>query len=235
MRVGALTVEIVRGPIGNLHLGVYPPNGRVRVAAPPSVSDEAIRLAVISRLAWINRQRARFADQARQSARDYVSGESHYFLGRRYRLRLIEGARAGAVIVRGAHRLELHVRTGADRDTRERVFLDWERRELRARAAPLLTSWARKLDVPVPALGIKRMKTKWGACNIEARRVWLNLELIKKPPECLDYIIVHELAHLMERRHDERFVAIIDSALPNWRLAKAELNAAPLADEVWRG
>jgi len=234
LRVGGLTVEIVRGPIRNLHLGVYPPNGRVRVAAPPSVSDEAIRLAVISRLAWINRQRERFAVQARQSAREYVSGESHYFLGRRYRLRLIEGARGGAVIVRGVHRLELHVRAGADRDARERVFLTWYRRELRSRAEPLVASWAERLDVPVPTLGVKRMKTKWGACNIDARRIWLNLELIKKPPECLEYIIVHELAHLMERRHNERFAGIVEAALPNWRQAKSELNAAPLAHEVWR-
>jgi hypothetical protein len=234
MTVGDLRVEIVRKPIKNLHLGVYPPTGRVRVAAPPSVSDDAVRLAVVTRLAWIHRQQARFRTQARQSERDYVSGESHYFLGRRYRIRVIDGAIAGHVFIPNAHRIELHVRPGSDHATRERVFLAWCRRELRARAEPMLRMWAVELGVESPVLGIKRMKTKWGACNASDRRVWLNLELIKKPPQCLEYVIVHELAHLTERRHNERFTAVLDNALPTWRLAKQELNASPLADERWK-
>ncbi len=231
--VGGLDVDVVRKPIKNLHLGVYPPHGRVRVAAPLAVSDDAVRLAVVTRMGWIKRQQAKFAAQPRQSERTYISGESHFFLGQRYRLNLIEGARAGQVRVRNSRSLDLLVRTGSDVTIRERVFLDWYREELRSRIAPLITKWASVMDIPEPAWGIKRMKTKWGTCNIEARRIWLNLELTKKPPQCLEYVIVHELTHFFERRHSEYFVGLLDSRLPNWRIARDELNSQPLAHEEW--
>ncbi len=231
--VGGLRVDVVRKPIKNLHLGVYPPHGRVRVAAPLVLSDEAVRLAVVVRMAWIKRQRAKFEAQSRQSARSYVSGESHYFLGRRYRLNLIEGARAGRVSVRNGGSLDLRVRSDTDQSVRERVFLSWYRQELRKRAAALIEKWALAMEVPPPAWGIKRMKTKWGTCNIEERRIWLNLELIKKPPLCIEYIVVHELVHLFERNHSDRFVALMDRMLPQWRLVRDELNAEPLSHEDW--
>ena len=231
--VGGLRVDVVRKPIKNLHLGVYPPHGRVRVAAPLNVSDEAVRLAVVTRMGWIKRQRAKFEAQPRQSARTYVSGESHFFLGKRYRLTLSDGARAGRVRVRNSHTLELQVRAGSDQAARERVFLGWYRQELRSRATPLIEKWAASMNIPIPAWGIKRMKTKWGTCNIKARRIWLNLELIKKPPQCLDYVIVHELAHFFERNHTDRFVALMDRLLPHWRLLRDELSAEPLSHEDW--
>lgn len=231
--VGGLRVDVVRKPIKNLHLGVYPPHGRIRVAAPLTVSDDAVRLAVVTRMGWIKRQRAKFDAQPRQSERAYVSGESHYFLGQRYRLNLIEGARAGHVHVRNSRSLDLHVRNGSDFVVRERVFLAWHREELRNRLAPLIDKWTAAMEIPVPAWGIKRMKTKWGTCNIEARRVWLNLELIKKPPQCLEYIVVHELAHFFERNHSDRFVAFMDRLLPHWRSLRDELNAEPLSHEDW--
>ena len=231
--VGGLRVDVVRKPIKNLHLGVYPPNGRVRVAAPLGVSEEAVRLAVVTRMAWIKRQKARFNEQPRQSDRAYVSGESHYFFGQRYRLNLIEGARAGRVQIRNNRTLDLHVRSNTDRVVRERVFLGWYRRELRDRTAPLMESWADAFGIPVPKWGIKRMKTKWGSCNIEARRVWLNLELAKKPLRCLEYVIVHELTHFFERNHSDRFVELMDRMLPQWRVIRDELNAEALGHEVW--
>ncbi len=231
--VGGLRVDVVRKPIKNLHLGVYPPHGRVRVAAPVAVSDDAVRLAVVTRMGWIKRQRAKFDAQPRQSERAYVSGESHFYLGQRYRLNLIEGARAGHVHVRNSRNLDLHVRDGSDPIVRERVFLAWYRHELRKRAAPLVDKWATAMEILVPAWGLKRMKTKWGTCNIEARRIWLNLELIKKPPHCLEYIVVHELTHFFERNHSERFVSLMDAAMPNWRTVRDELNAQPLANEEW--
>lgn len=233
--VGELRVDVVRKPIKNLHLGVYPPHGRVRVAAPLAVSDEAVRLAVVTRMGWIKRQRAKFAAQPRQTERAFVSGESHYFLGQRYRLNLIEGARAGQVHVRNSRGLDLHVRKGSDAAVRERVFLAWYRDELRNRAVPLIAKWAYAMEMAEPAWGIKRMKTKWGTCNIEARRIWLNLELIKKPPQCLEYIIVHEMAHFFERNHSDRFVALMDRMLPQWRVVREELNAEPLSHEDWDG
>tara|TARA_R110002074_G_scaffold234473_1_gene406301 strand:- start:243 stop:971 length:729 start_codon:yes stop_codon:yes gene_type:complete len=231
--VGGLRVDVVRKPIKNLHLGVYPPHGRVRVAAPLTVSDEAVRLAVVTRMGWIKRQRVKFEMQSRQSERSYVSGESHYFLGQRYRLALIEGARAGHVHVRNSRSLELHVRAGSNRAVRERVFLAWYRNELRHRAAPLVEKWAAEMQIPLPACGIKRMKTKWGTCNIEAQRIWLNLELVKKPTQCLEYIVVHEMTHFSERQHSDRFVALMDRMLPQWRLIRDELNAEPLSHEDW--
>jgi predicted metal-dependent hydrolase len=231
--VGGLRVDIVRKPIKNLHLGVYPPHGRVRVAAPLAVSTEAVRLAVVTRMGWIKCQRAKFDSQSRQSERAYVSGESHYYLGQRYRLRLIEGAPAGRVHIRNSRSLELHVRRDSDCDVRERVLLSWYRRELRTRAIPIIEKWAGAMKIAVPLCGIKRMKTKWGTCSIDARRIWLNLEIIKKPPQCIEYIVAHELTHFLERNHSDRFVALMDRQLPQWRLIRDELNAEPLAHEQW--
>ena len=231
--VSGLRVAVVRKKIKNLHLGVYPPQGRVRVAAPLSVSNEAIQLAVVNRLAWIKRQRARFEAQPRQTERSFVSGETHFYLGKRYRLNLIEGARAGSVHIRNSRTIDLSVRTGSDENIRERVFHKWYREQLRSYAAPMIEKWAASMDLPLPEWGIKRMKTKWGSCNIEARRIWLNLELIKKPPQSLEYIIVHELMHFFERKHSDRFIELMDKALPNWRIIRDELNAEPLAHESW--
>jgi predicted metal-dependent hydrolase len=231
--VGGLDVEVVRKPIKNLHLGVYPPNGRIRVAAPVGVSDEAVRLAVVTRMGWIKRQQSKFVTQPRQTERSYVSGESHFFFGQRYRLNVIYGAPAGRVCVRNSRTLDMNVRTGSETATRERVFLNWYRSEMRTRAAPLIAAWAEAFEIDPPQWGIKKMKTKWGTCNIEAHRVWLNLELVKKPPQCLEYVIVHELAHFFERNHSDRFVALLDQKMPQWRLIRDELNAAPLAHEEW--
>lgn len=231
--VGGLDVEVVRKPIKNLHLGVYPPDGRIRVAAPVGISDEAVRLAVVTRMGWIKRQQSKFDNQPRQSERSYVSGESHFFFGQRYRLNVIDGAPAGRVCVRNSRTLDMYVRTGSEAATRERVFLEWYRRELRSSAAPLVAAWAEAFGIDPPKWGIKRMKTKWGSCNIEAKRVCLNLELVKKPPQCLQYVIVHELCHFFERNHSDRFVTFLDQKLPQWRLIRDELNAAPLANEDW--
>ena len=231
--VGWLHVDVVRKPIKNLHLGVYPPNGRVRVAAPLGVSDEAVRLAVVMRMGWIKRQQAKFDAQTRQSERSYVSGESHFLFGQRYRLNVIDGAPAGRVQKRNSKILDLYIRSGSDQKIRERVFQDWYRRELRTHAAPLMATWTDAFGIDLPQWGIRRMKTKWGTCHIGARRIWLNLELVKKPPNCLEYVIVHELAHFFERNHSDRFVALLDQKLPQWRLIRDELNAAPLAHEDW--
>jgi predicted metal-dependent hydrolase len=231
--VGGLQVNIVRKAIKNLHLGVYPPQGRVRVAAPLKVSDDAVRLAVIGKLGWIKRQKERFEGQTRQSKREMVSGESHYFLGRRYRLCVTEANGPSQVVPRNNTTLELRVRPGTTADQRECVLRRWYRERLRQRVPPLLAKWEALLGVKAAAWGIKKMKTKWGACNAEARRIWLNLELAKKPVQCLEYLIVHELTHLIERRHNDRFVALMDQHLPNWRLHRDRLNAAPLAHDTW--
>ena len=229
-----IPVEVVRKDIKNLHLGVYPPAGRVRVAAPLWLDDEAIRLAVVSRLAWVRRQRAGFARQERQSEREFVSGESHYFAGRRYRLDVVERDAPPSARVKNNSWLELSVRPGADLQTREAVLHRWYRRRLRDEVPRLVARWEPKFGVPVAEVRIRRMKTRWGSCNPDARRIWLNLELAKKQPSCLEYVFVHEMAHLIERHHNERFHALMDQHLPQWRIRRAELDRAPLAHEDWK-
>lgn len=231
--VSGVTVEVVRKAIKNLHLGVYPPNGRVRVAAPLRVNDNAVRLAVIGKLGWIKRQQARFQAQPRQSEREMVSGETHYFLGQRYRLRVIPRDGAGQIIIRRRGIMELHVRPQTDARQRERILQGWYRQQLRGLIPPLLEKWQAAVGVEIADWGIKKMKTKWGSCNVEAGRIWLNLELAKKPAACLEYIVVHEMVHLLERCHSERFTELMDSFLPKWRLHREELNRAPLAHETW--
>jgi predicted metal-dependent hydrolase len=231
--VSGIAVEVVRKDIKNLHLGVYPPMGRVRVAAPLVVNDEAVRLAVIDKLGWIKRQRAKFAKQPRQSEREMVNGESHYFLGRRYRLRVHEVDAPARVALRGVASMDLFVRPGSSVERREAVLQDWHRASLRSVITDLLVYWQPKLGLQAADWGIKKMKTKWGSCNVSARRIWLNLELAKKPVQCLEYIVVHELVHLLERNHTERFTALMDMHLPDWRTRREVLNSSPLGHEAW--
>ncbi len=209
----------------------YPPNGRVRVAAPLVVNDEAVRLAVIDKLGWIRRQKAKFADQPRQSQREMVNGESHYFLGQRYRLRVHEYDAPARVAVRGVASLDLFVRPGTSSEQREAVLLRWHREQLKALIPHLLEQWQPILGVLVADWGIKKMKTRWGSCNPAARRIWLNLELAKKPVQCLEYIVVHELVHLLERNHNDRFTALLDKHLPQWPQYREMLSRSTLGHE----
>ncbi|MCZ7538802.1 MAG: M48 family metallopeptidase [Anaerolineae bacterium] len=231
--VNDLVVDVVRKDIKNLHVAVYPPHGRVRVAAPLRVDDEAVRLAVISRLSWIKRQQAKFRNQERQSTRQYVSGESHYFQGRRYLLSVVYQDEPPKVLFRSGTKMELIVRPESDAAQRERVLLSWYRQYLKEAIPPLIDKWEPIIDVNIAEFGVRQMKTKWGSCNAEARRIWVNLELAKKPFRCLEYIVVHEMVHLLERHHNDRFTGLMDRFLPNWRLLREELNREPLAHENW--
>lgn len=232
-QVRGIKVEVVRKDIKNLHLGVYPPMGRVRVAVPLVISNEAVRLAVIDKLGWIKRQKAKFVQQPRQSQREMVNGESHYFLGRRYRLRVHEGDAPARVALRGIASLDLFVRPGSSPAQKEEILHQWYRQQLKLRVPPLLEKWQPILDVHANHWGVKKMKTKWGSCNTTAKRLWLNLELAKKPEMCLEYIVVHELVHLLERRHSERFTALMNKFLPNWQVCRETLNSGVLGHEVW--
>ena len=231
--VSGIEVQVVRKAIRNLHLGVYPPNGRVRVAAPYRVSDEAVRLAIVTRLGWIKRQQAKFAAQPRQTKREIVSGESHYFMGARYRLNVIEHDGAPKVAADRNKTLTLQVRKGSTVEQRKEVLNQWYRKELKALIPALLEQWQPLMGVHVNEWGVKRMKTRWGTCNPRAKRIWLNLELAKKPPACLEYIVIHELAHMIEKSHGDRFIALMDKHLPQWRVRQQELKEAPLAHEAW--
>jgi predicted metal-dependent hydrolase len=226
--VDGLVVEVVRKKIKNLHLTVYPPDGRVRVSAPLRANDEAVRLMVTSRLAWIRRHQARLAAQERPPPPQYVSGESHLYLGDRYVLNVMEHDGRQGVVCHDT-RLDLFVRRGSDAGQRERVLQAWYRRQLKAAVPPLINKWEAILGVKVAEWRVKRMKTRWGSCNPKARRIWLNLELAKRPPRCLEYIVVHEMVHLLVRKHDRKFVAHMDRVLPQWRQVRDELTQAPLA------
>jgi hypothetical protein len=231
--VNDIVVDVHRKDIKNLHLGVYPPDGWVRVAAPLNIDDDAVRLFVISKLGWIKKRQREFQNQPRQSKREYVSGESHYFLGDRYLLNVIYRNGPPELSIRNKTHIDLFVREGSDYEYRKRMMTEWYRSELKTLAEPLVEKWRTEIDVSLSHWGIRLMKTKWGSCNIERARILLNLELAKKPQHCLEYIIVHELVHLIERHHNDRFVALMDKFMPQWRLYRDELNALPLKYEHW--
>jgi predicted metal-dependent hydrolase len=234
LRVGELRVSLVRKAIKNLHLGVYPPDGRVRVAAPLAVSDAAVHAAVVGRLAWIKRQQKAFLRQPRETAREMVSGESHYYRGRRYRLRVEKADGRPSVEARDKMVLLMRVRPRATASDRERVLYAWYRDRMREAVDKLLPKWQRRCGVETRFVGIRRMKTKWGSCSASTGRIWLNVELIKKPPSSLEYVMVHELVHLLERSHGGRFVKFMDEFIPNWRSRRSELIEWPLRHEAWR-
>ncbi|SDX70850.1 M48 family metallopeptidase [Nitrosomonas halophila] len=232
LEIGPITMQLHRKAIKNLHISVLPPDGRVRVSAPESMTETAIRMAVISRLPWIKKQQSDFAKQPRQSDREMVSGECHYLWGKRYRLNVVE--RSGRHEVRvGRGKIHLYVNPGTSLENKALVLSAYCRVGLKARIVSLLEYWQSKMGVEAASWGVKKMKTKWGSCNTEAKRIWLNLELAKKPPECLEYILVHELVHLLERKHSERFKAYMDKFLPDWKERRNLLNRMPLAHNHW--
>jgi len=232
LSVGGIDVDVIYKDIKHLHIGVYPPLGRVRVAAPRRLEEDHIRLAVIERLAWIRRQQSQLQAVSRQSAREMVTGESHYVWGVRRRLRVIERPGRSHVELDG-ERLLLYVPANTDTARRQRLLRDWQRAQLRAAIPPLLERWEPMIEQSVERWTVRRMKTRWGSCNREARRISFNLELCTKHPECLEYVVVHELVHLLVRGHGAPFIRLMDRFLPDWRRRRAALNNAPLADERW--
>jgi predicted metal-dependent hydrolase len=231
--VGGIYVQIVRKDIKNLHLGVHPPEGHVRVAVPMHVTDERIRLAIIDKLSWIKKQQAEFLAQPRQSAREMVTGECHYFFGKSYRLEVVEQVGKHKVEQVSGNKILLTVSENTSTESRLKLINEWYREQLKQVIPKLIDQWQTKIGVVADDWGVKKMKTKWGSCNIEAKRIWLNLDLAKKPPECLEYIIVHELVHLLERNHNSRFVAYMDEFMPKWRLNRETLNKSPLSHDEW--
>lgn len=230
--VSGIGVDVVYKDIKNLHIGIYPPAGRVRVAAPERLGDEAVRLAVIQRLPWIRERIKQFRYAERQSEREMVTGESHYLWGDRLRLEVIEVVGRPSVTVRGS-RLRLSVPPGTPAVRRQQLLDAWYRTLLKAAIPALIEKWEPIVDRTVQGWTVRRMKTKWGSSNPHSGRLSINLELAKKHPSCLEYVIVHEMTHLHERTHNEHFIALLDEYLPNWRALRDELNRAPLAHEEW--
>lgn len=230
--VANIKIDVVKKDIKNLHLAVYPPTGRVRIAAPVQTNDEAIRLFAVSKLGWIKRHQRIFVSQDRETAREFVSGESHYFNGKRYLLKVIEQDAKPRVEVQHK-KIELYVRTNSTTRQRATVLNEWFREQVKKQIPELIAKWENTMQVKVNDWGVKQMKTKWGTCNIESKRVWLNLELAKKPSRCLEYILVHEMVHLLERHHNDNFLSYMDKFLPQWRNQKKELNSLPVSHSDW--
>lgn len=231
--VAGIVIDLIRKDIKNIHLAVYPPSGRVRIAAPEQMDADAIRLFAISKIPWIKKHQRKFAEQHREAPREYVNGESHYFRGRRYLLNIIEHNGNIKVVIRNRKYMDLYVKYDATKDQKERALWEWHRRELKSIVPDLVAKWEHIIGVRCSGCGIKHMRTKWGTCNTSAKRIWLNLELAKKPMVCLEYIIVHELVHLHERNHSDRFVSLMDRFMPNWRMHREVLNSLPVSHGEW--
>ena len=231
--VSDIQIDVFRKDIKNMHLSVHPPTGRVRVSAPIKMNDESIRLFIISKLSWIKKHQSGFKAQQRQTEREFVSGESHYFQGNRYLLNVIYSDSPVKIHIRNKKIMDLYVPKDSNQEYREKVMTAWYRVQIKKEILPMVEKWEEIIGEKVFEYRVRKMKTMWGSCNSNARRIWLNLELIKKPKHCLEYIIVHEMVHLIERHHNGNFVSLMDGYMPNWRLYKDELNKFPLSHAEW--
>lgn len=212
-----IVIDVVRKNIKHLYLTIDPEEGRPRISSPLRVSDGEVCVFAESKLAWIKTHREKINSTNSRTRMQYVSGEYHALFGQRYLLSLKRAQSASKVILRDSSILELHVRNPSNVVQRQRVLSEWYRGILKDRIPSLIAKWQPIMGVSVNHWGVKRMKTRWGSCNIGAGRIWVNLELAKKPEPCLQYIVVHEMVHLLERKHGKRFKQYMDSFLPQWR------------------
>lgn len=233
LQLGDLDVNVVIKDIKNIHLSVHPPSGRVTIAAPQRMEMEAIRLFAISKLEWIKNQQRKLTDQERETPRDYLERESHYVWGKRYLLRVEETNRRPSVELQHSY-LVLQVRPGSDESKRHQIIEDWYREQVKTETAKLIAKWEPEIGVEINDYYVRRMKTRWGSCNSLAGTIWLNTDLAKKPLECLEYIVVHEMVHILERTHNERFQAHMRRFMPDWSHRRQLLNTLPLRHVGWR-
>ena len=232
IQLGDLKIAVTQKPVKNVHLSVHPPAGRVTLVAPSGTRMEVARAFAISKLGWIRDQQTKMLAQARESPRKFIERESHYFWGRRYLLTLQEADAKPSVKI-DHRRILLTVRPGTSTARRDDIMQEWLRLQMHSAIPGLIKKWERKIGVAVSAYYLQRMKTKWGGCNPRARTIRLNTELAKKPRDLLEYVVVHEMVHLLEPRHSERFLVLLDKHYPSWREARAELNELPLGHQNW--
>ena len=232
IKLGEIVVDVELKDIKNVHLSVYPPKGRVRIAAPRRMTMDTIRIYAISKLSWIKKQQLKFKAQVREAPREFLTKEGHYYLGSRYLLKVAVHDAPPEISIK--HKtIEMRVRPAASKEKRQVLMDEWYRAQLKELLPPVIAKWEKRMGVQLNEFAIKKMKTKWGTCNREARRIWLNLELAKKPFACIEYIVVHEMVHLLERNHNDRFVAFMDRFLPEWKELKKELNKLPVSHREW--
>jgi len=230
--IGDIHVDVIKKKIKNVHLSVLPPLGNVRISAPDHMDLETIRIFAISKLGWIKKQQQKLRSQDREAPREFIQRESHYYLGKRYLLQVNE-RNTPPNVVQHHDTLEMVIRPQSGPDKRHEVMADFYRQRLKEIVPECIKRWEQILNVNVQEFGIRKMKTRWGTCNAQAKRIWLNLELAKKPKECIEYIVVHEMMHLLERHHNKTFAALMNHHFPKWKFYKEELNRSPLAHEEW--
>jgi len=230
--LGDFSADVVRKNIKNVHLSVYPPYGRVRISAPLFMDLDTIRVFAITKLAWIKSQQQKMLAQERETPREYLDRESHYVWGKRYLLKVVEKDAAPAIELKH-NELVMQLRPGTDEVQRQEILDAWYRAQIRAATPAMLTKWEPLMGVQARKVFVQHMKTRWGSCNPASRSIRLNTDLAKKPPECLEYIIVHELAHLIEPTHNARFIALMELFMPKWQHLKEELNRLPVRHEEW--
>jgi predicted metal-dependent hydrolase len=232
INLGGIPVEVVKKDIKNVHLSVYPPTGKVRISAPLRMNLDTIRVFAISKLGWIRQQQTKIQDQEREPPREYLDRESHYVWGKRYLLKVIEKHAAPAVELRHSQ-LVLQVRPATGEEKKQAILDEWYRAQLKAAVPPLITKWEPLMHVRVERFFVQRMKTKWGSCSAASAGIRLNTDLARKPRECLEYIVVHEMIHLLEPTHNSRFVAFMDMFMPTWRSHRQALNRLPVRHQSW--
>lgn len=233
IELGDIYLEVIQKDIKNVHLSVHPPRGRVTIAAPLSMDLETIRLFSIAKLSWIRKQQTKLINQKREAIREYVTRESHYYLGQRYLLKVIEEKATPKIILKHSS-IELHVRPNSSRDQKKSLLFRWYKKQLKETVAPLITKFEKTMKVEVKRVSVRNMKTMWGNCHVENGIIVLNTELAKKSIESIEYIVVHEMTHLLERNHNNKFIAHLDKFLPKWKHLRGELNRSALGHVDWR-
>ncbi|MEK0425367.1 MAG: hypothetical protein RJB11_1458 [Planctomycetota bacterium] len=232
IKLGEIEAEVTFKAIKNVHLSVHPPHGRVRIAAPYRMKLDTVRVFAISKIGWIKQQQRKLAAQERETSRDYVNRESHYLWGKRLLLSIVEKKQSPSVAIR-VSKMILTVRPGADRNQKQEILERWYREQLRLEVPKLIARWEKHLGVTVERFFIQKMKTRWGSCNPATASIRLNTDLVKKPAQCLEYIVVHEMMHLLEPTHNARFVALMDRYMPQWQEHRQLLNRLPVRHEDW--
>jgi hypothetical protein len=223
-----IQIEVVRKDIKNMHLAVYPPTGRIRLAAPYKTDSEVMRLFAISKIGWIKKNIKNFNEQPREASKEFISGESHYFFGKRYLIQVIEHSKPNSVQIKGVKTIQLFVRPNSTTEQRAALVKEWYRKELKRILPTLIMKWEKALKLKCNYWGVKQMRTKWGTCNHSEKRIWLNLELAKKPMICIDYVVLHELLHFIEPNHSDKFIALLNKHFPKWKKVRQDLNNLPI-------
>jgi predicted metal-dependent hydrolase len=232
IHLGDIAIDVVRKDIKNIHLSVHPPTGRVRIAAPGHMKLDTIRVFAIAKLDWITKQQQKLREQERETPREYLNRESHYVWGKRYLLKVIDSQGASGIELKG-NNLILRVRPASDSKAKEALLYKWYRQQVKEAIPSLIEKWQPLIGIEVNGFFVQRMKTKWGSCNSTNATIRLNSELAKKPPACLEYVVVHEIVHIIEPTHNRSFVGLMDQFMPTWRFYRDELNRLPVRHETW--